>query len=214
MQYPALHTPTHSWLKQLTISYVPGPSTGLADRVASDLIRHFDEEGYQTPATPSPETDVILTTARLGEPLGWRDAYMFTARRRFGLKHVPTVFTIVHATPEQFKTWMSKVEDVLKEGEETAPPFDGVPASASRTLIAQGKRGGAIMYLLRILQIQSKSIRVLLLVGEDKARSLFGAMHAELSGLIAQARDKLEAMFPRDGAAAPDGGSERRARSR
>ena len=173
MQYPALHTPTHSWLKQLTISYVPGPSTGLADRVASDLIRHFDEEGYQTPATPSPETDVILTTARLGEPLGWRDAYMFTARRRFGLKHVPTVFTIVHATPEQFKTWMSKVEDVLKEGEETAPPFDGVPASASRTLIAQGKRGGAIMYLLRILQIQSKSIRVLLLVGEDKPQSAF-----------------------------------------
>jgi hypothetical protein len=98
---------------------------------------------------------------------------MFTARRRFGLKHVPTVFTIVHATPKQFSEWMAKVEDVLKEGSEDAPPFAGVPASASRTLLAQGKRGGAIMYLLRIIQIQTKSIRVLLVVGEEQPQSAF-----------------------------------------
>jgi len=173
MQYSALHAPIHSWLKQLSISWVPGPSTGLSERVASDLIRHFDEEGHRTALSPVPETDVILTTARLGEPLGWREAFMFTARRRFGLKHVPTVFTIVHATPKQFSEWMAKVEDVLKEGSEDAPPFAGVPASASRTLLAQGKRGGAIMYLLRIIQIQTKSIRVLLVVGEEQPQSAF-----------------------------------------
>src|SRR5688572_20554510 len=65
MQSPALQTPTHSWLKQLTISYVPGPSTELSDQVASGLIRHFNEEGHATPTQPSPETDVILTTALL-----------------------------------------------------------------------------------------------------------------------------------------------------
>src|SRR5687767_1745529 len=173
MQYPALQTPTHSWLKQLTISYVPGPSTELSDQVASGLIRHFNEEGHATPAQPSPKTDVILTTARLGEPLGWREALMFTARRRFGLKHVPTVFTVVHATLRQFSEWMAKVEEVLKEGAEATPPFEGVPASASRTLLAQGKRGGAIMYLLRIIQIQTKSIRVLLVVGEEQPQSAF-----------------------------------------
>ena len=70
---------------------------------------------------------------------------MFTARRRFGMKHVPTVFTILHATPGQFKEWMTKVEGVLREGPEMAPPFKGVPASASRTLFAQGRRGGAIL---------------------------------------------------------------------
>jgi hypothetical protein len=173
MRYPALHTPTHSWLKQLTISYVPGPSTGLSEQVARDLLGYFQQEGHSTPASPSPETDVILTTVRLGEPLGWRDALMFTARRRFGLKHVPTVFTIVHATPARFKEWLAKVEDVLKQGAETAAPFDGVPASASRTLFTQGRRGGPILYMERILQIQTKSIRVLLVVGEERPHYAF-----------------------------------------
>lgn len=173
MQYPALHTPIHSWLKQLTISYVPGPSTGLSELVASHLIQHFDEEGHNSQTTPSPETDVILTTARLGEPLGWRESFMFTARRRFGLKHVPTVFTIVHAAPEQFREWMVKVKALLKEGPEATAPFDGVPETASHTLHQQGSRGGAILYLLRILQIQTKCIRVLLVVGEEKPQYAF-----------------------------------------
>lgn len=171
MQYPVLHTPTHSWLKQLFISYVPGPSTALADQVAAGLIDYFQSEGQSAPSLPSPETDVILTTARLGQALGWRDSLMFTARRRFRLKHVPTVFTIVHATPGQFREWMAKVEALLQKGPEVAPPFDGVPESASRTLHQQGKRGGAILYLLRILQIQTKCIRVLLVIGEDTPQS-------------------------------------------
>jgi hypothetical protein len=168
MRYPALHIPTHAWLKQLSICYLPGPSTGLSDQVASDLIGHFQQEGHATQTEPSPETDVILTTARLGEPLGWRESLMFTARRRFKLKHVPTVFTIVHATPGQFREWMAKVEALLQEGPEAAPTFEGIPETASQTLFQQGKRGGSILYLLRILQIQTKCIRVLLVVGEEQ----------------------------------------------
>ena len=168
MRYPDLQIPTHSWLKQISAAYVPGPSTGLADQVASALIGHFQQEGHNTPALPTPETEVILTTARLGEPLGWRDSLMFTARRRYRLKHVPTVFTVVHSTPAQFREWMNKVEALLEQGPETAPPFDGVPETASRTLYQQGKRGGPILYLERILQIQTKCIRVLLVVGEEK----------------------------------------------
>ena len=173
MRYPALETPTHSWLQQLTISYVPGPSTALSDQVASDLIGHLQQEGHATPAQPSPATNVILTTARLGEPLGWREAFMFTARRHFQLKHVPTVFTIVHATPGQFSAWMEKVGTILKEGPQSVAPFDGIPETAARTLHQQGKRGGAILYLLRIIQIQTKCIRVLLVVGEEKPDHAF-----------------------------------------
>lgn len=173
MRHPALDIPTHSWLKQLSIAYVPGPSTDLSDQVASELIAHFQQQGHSTPTLPSPETDVILTTARLGEPLGWREAPMFTARRRFGLKHVPTVFTVVHATPGQFSEWMAKVQAVLKEGPEAAPPFDGIPESASHTLHQQGRRGGAILYLLRIIQIQTKCIRVLLVIGGEIPQSAF-----------------------------------------
>src|ERR1041385_9035148 len=168
-----VHTPTHSWLKQLCISYVPGPSTRLSERVVSDLLDYFHQEGHSTQETPSDETNVILTTVRLGEPLGWREAMMFTARRRYKLKHTPTVFTIVHALPEQFQEWITKIEDLLKSGGEKKPDFAGIPETAYRTLYQQGKRGGAIMYLLRIIQIQSKSIRALLVVGNEEPKSAF-----------------------------------------
>ena len=168
-----VHTPTHSWLKQLNVSYVPGLSGGLAEQIASELMGYFHENGHLTPDTPSPETNVILTTARLGEPLTWREALLFTARRRYRLKHVPTVFTIVHARPEQFTEWIVKIEQILEGDPETAPGLAGVPATASRTLYGQGKRGGAILYLLRILQIQTKCIRVLLVLGDEKPQSAF-----------------------------------------
>ena len=173
MRFPALHARPHSWLKQLSISCVPGPATSLAEQAASGIIDFFQQEGHTTSDLPSADTEVLLTTARLGEPLGWREALMFTARRRFQLNHVPTVFTIVHATPQEFSEWLAKVEGLLKEGPETVPPFAGIPESAARTLYQQGKRGGAILYLLRILQIQTKCIRVLLLLGEDRPQSAF-----------------------------------------
>jgi hypothetical protein len=168
-----VHTPIHSWLKQLSISYIPGQSTNLAERVAAELIDYFHHEGHHTQEVPSEETDVILTTAKLGEPLGWREALLFTARRRYKLKHTPTVFTIVHALPEQFHEWMVKIEEILKGSPDAKPAFPGIPETASRTLYQQGKRGGTMMYLLRVIQIQTKSIRVLLVIGKDQPESAF-----------------------------------------
>lgn len=168
-----VHTPVHSWLKQLSVSYVPSPSTGLAEQVASELMSYFQSEGHRTPDVPSQETDVLLTTARLGEPLGWREALLFTARRRFKLKHAPTVFTILHARPEQFLDWTARAEEVLQGNSEMTSSFAGVPETAYRTLAQQGKRGGAILYLLRVIQIQAKSIRVLLVIGDKEPESAF-----------------------------------------
>jgi hypothetical protein len=138
-----VHTPTHSWLKQLNIAYVLGPSRGVADRVASELMGYFHHAGHITESTPAPETDVLLTTAKLGEPLGWRESLMFTARRRYKLKHVPTVFTIVHAFPEQFHEWMTNVKQILESGSDRTPGryLAGIPETASETLYRQGKRG-------------------------------------------------------------------------
>ena len=165
--------PIHSWLKKLSLSYIPGPSTELAERVAEDLIGYFQGEGHSIQTTPSEETKVILTTARLGEPLSWREALLFTARSRYKLKHAPTVFTIVHAQPEQFSQWMLNIQGILANNQDAKLDFPGVPESAARTLFQQGKRGGAIMYLLRVVQIQTKSIRVLLVVGNDEPMSAF-----------------------------------------
>jgi hypothetical protein len=190
-----IHTPTHTWLKQLTVSYLPGPSTPLANRFASDLMEFLHNEGHTTQELPSADTDVILTTARLGEPLGWREAFMFTARRRYALNHVPTVFTVVHTTTQQFDELLAETESVLRNGVESTPRFAGVPETASRTLFQQGKRGGAIMYLLRIIQIQSKSIRVLLVVGDDKPESAFVF---DLVGAHPQIRNNDSQLFYKD----------------
>ena len=168
-----VHTPIHSWLKQLHVSYIPGPSTGLAHHVASQLMGYFHDHGHVTETIPSPDGDVILTTAKLGEPLGWREALLFTARRRYNLKHVPTIFTIVHAFPEQFSEWIDRIGHILEGSPEMLTTFAGIPETASRTLYQQGQRGGAILYLLRILQIQTKCIRVLLVIGKDEPESAF-----------------------------------------
>jgi hypothetical protein len=190
-----INTPTHDWLKQLTVSYLSGPSTPLANRVASDLMEFLHQEGHTTQELPTADTDVILTTARLGEPLGWREAFMFTARRRYGLSHVPTVFTIVHATHQQFNDLLSETESILRNGVESTPRFAGVPETASRTLYQQGKRGGALMYLLRIIQIQSKSIRVLLVIGDEKPDS---AYLFDLVGAHPQIRNDNSQAFYKD----------------
>ena len=166
-----VHSPTHSWLKQLNVAYIPGPSTGLAHQVSSELMNYFQQEGHIAKNVPDAETNVILTTARLGEPLGWREALMFTARRRYKLKHVPTVFTIVQALPEHFQELMNEVKQILEGSLKTVPSFAGIPETATNTLYQQGKRGGAILYLLRIIQIQTKSIRVLLVIGNDQPES-------------------------------------------
>jgi hypothetical protein len=170
-----VHTPTHSWLRQLNVSYIQGSSADLADRVASELMNYFHQEGHTAESTPAPETNVILTTAKLGEPLGWRQSLMFTARRRYKLNQVPTVFTIVHALPEQFKEWMDKVNQILEDGPHAQPGrhFAGIPETAAETLYRQGRRGGAILYLLRIIQIQTKCIRVLLVVGNENPEYAF-----------------------------------------
>jgi hypothetical protein len=70
---------------------------------------------------------------------------------------------------------MNRVKQILEGGPdgESWPHFAGIPESAAETLHRQGKRGGAILYLLRILQIQTKCIRVLLVIGKEHPASAF-----------------------------------------
>jgi hypothetical protein len=166
-------TPTHEWLKEINVAYVPGSANGLEDRVARELVDHFHQRGQTVESTPTADTRVILTTASLGKPLGWREALLFTARRRYRLKQVPTVITILHALPGQFSDWLARAGQIAKGVREAVSTFAGIPETAFETLYQQGKRGGAILCLLRILQIQTKSIRLLLTIGRDEPDSAF-----------------------------------------
>lgn len=173
--------PTHSWLREIRATFVPGPMTPLLEEVADGLLRRFRLWGHEVEQTPSDDTDIVLTTAPFGEPIDWRDALLFTIRRRFKLNHSPALYTLVHVRPGEFQRWLDRFETTLAQ--ESPNPadyaFPGLSSQAYRVLFEQGYRGGPILALERVLQAQTKSIRVILVVGEDRP---LVAYHFDLVG--------------------------------
>jgi hypothetical protein len=161
---------THTWLQKLQIAITPGASTPLLEQFLENLLAHFRQNGHVILDKPEGEVDVLLTTAVFGQPINWRKAMLFTARRRFHLNHVPLVFTLVHATPQQFRQSLNHFERALKKVPPDQEDFDfpGMTSNAYRTLYEQGRRGGPILSLVRMVQSQSMSIRVILIIGDDK----------------------------------------------
>ena len=58
----------HPWLRRICTTFVPGLTTPLLEEVANRLLHFLSLHGHQTQAVPHDCTDVILTTARFGEP--------------------------------------------------------------------------------------------------------------------------------------------------
>jgi hypothetical protein len=161
--------PTHDWLRQINITFVPGPMTPLLEKFSQELLTNFEEHGHNVQYKPENNTDVILTTAKYGESLGWRKALLFTARYQYKIEKSPTIFTIIQITKEQFDNILNQFSLAIEK--DPVDPndfvFDGLNPNAYKTLAEQGKRGGSILSLARLMQSQSKSIRVILLVGDD-----------------------------------------------
>ncbi len=126
---------------------------------------------------PGATTNVLLTTARYGEPVPWRRALMLGHRRTFGLRHTPTVMTLVVITPAELAEILSQLERSLAKD----PPdpaefsFPGLTERAHRVLIEQGRRGGPMLSLVRLVQSQAICIRVILLVADDRASHRFAS---------------------------------------
>lgn len=171
----------HNWLHKVNLCFVPGQNTPLLERFIDDLLAVFHQMGNTIQPAPDEHTDLILTTAPFGKSIPWREALLFTGRRRFKLDHVPTVITLMHARPAEFQEWMDYFGTALRK--EPIDPadfsFPDLASTAHRTLIEQGLRGGPILSLERLLQSQSKSIRILLIVGEDRPREVY---HFDLVG--------------------------------
>jgi hypothetical protein len=167
--------PIHSWLRQIHVAYEVSHEDDFLDRVASQLLDTFQQNGHQVQVLPDEFTDLILTTAPFGKPVNWREALLFTGRMRFGLDHNPMVVTLMHATPSQFQETLAHLERIL----EKEPPdpadydFPGMADKAYQVLFEQGRRGGAIMALERLLQGQSKTVRILLFIGEDQPEKAY-----------------------------------------
>ncbi|MDH7484834.1 MAG: hypothetical protein QHJ81_01000 [Anaerolineae bacterium] len=173
--------PIHPWLRRVQVAFIPGPMTPLLEEVVDGLKRHLRRLGHQVQSTPDERTDAILTTALFGEPLDWHEALFFTARRRFKLKRTPTLYTLVPVAPLRFQQLLDRLRALLmKEPPDPADyDFPGLAPRAYRVLFEQGHRGGPILALERLVQAQTKSIRVLLLVGEDHPQAVY---HFDLVG--------------------------------
>lgn len=159
----------HSWWKKISLSYVPAEDSPMLEEFANKLLDNFRHAGHTIYDKPGADTEVLLTTSKFNEPVRWRDAMIFNARRRFKLDHSPTVFTLVQATPDQIREKLAYFEKVLKK--DPPDPLDftlpGLGPEAYQTLYEQGRRGGPILALLRTVQTQAMSIRVVLVVGVD-----------------------------------------------
>ena len=164
--------PTHAWLKKLRVGYVPNEPSAAMDEFAEQLREQFNALGHDAPSIPDGHMDVLFPTARYGDPVPWRQALFFTARRRFGLENDPELFTLVDMTVDEYESVLDHFENVL----DREPPdpedfkFPGLAPDSYRVLVEQGRRGGPIMALERLVQAHAKSIRVILLVEDGKPR--------------------------------------------
>ncbi|MCW5875473.1 MAG: hypothetical protein KIS85_01205 [Anaerolineales bacterium] len=173
--------PTHAWLRSIGVAFAPGPMTPLLSEFSSALLERFAALGHTVSELPGGDPDVLFTTAAFGEPIPWREALFFSARRKFGLKRSPVVYNIIQISPAQFDEWMERFGSALVKDPPAAEDFqfEGLSPTAHKVLIEQGLRGGPILSLARMLQAQAKSIRILLLVGEERPERVY---HFDLVG--------------------------------
>jgi hypothetical protein len=165
-----LKTPTlHPWLRKLSVAYVPGETTPLLEEFVDELLDSFRRNGHSLQTHPQDGVEVLLTTVAFGEPVNWRKSVLLTGRTRYKLNNSPIVFSLILATPKQLQELLDHFGTALAK----EPPdpedfaFPGLTENAYRTLYEQGKRGGPILSVVRLLQSQAKSIRIILVIGED-----------------------------------------------
>lgn len=165
----------HPWWRQVRVSMIPGPMTSLLEVVFSGLLNRFRQLGHIVQEAPDDTTDLLLTSAPFGEPLGWRKALLFSARKRFKLRRTPTIVTLLHARLKRFAGLLEHIRSSLERDPIDPSDFDfpGMAPLAHRVLIEQGRRGGPLLTLERMVQAQAKSIRAVVVVGDDLPKEAY-----------------------------------------
>ncbi|PIU44903.1 MAG: hypothetical protein COS95_06540 [Ignavibacteriales bacterium CG07_land_8_20_14_0_80_59_12] len=177
--------PAHPWLQSIHTAFVLGRTTPLLDDVLHRLKRRFEKLGHTVQENPDDRTRAIITTAPFGENLNWRDSLLFTYRGRYRICHSPAVISLMHIRPAEFQTLLERFKIALAK-EPPAPAdfvFPGLAPDAHRVLIEQGRRGGPVLSLERLLQAQAKCLRIILVVGDDHP---LRAYHFDLVGAYPQ----------------------------
>jgi hypothetical protein len=160
----------HRWIFPITVCYVRGFVHPPLEAFTQQIINSLHRSGHKAVDHPQDGVDLILTTSEFGYSLNWRQALMFTSRKRFGLKQSPMVVTLMWATKSQFSDLVNHFTGLVVK--ETAIrddyPYPGLAPDAYLTLHEQNKRGGPLLAISRLIQVWAKSIRVILVVGDDE----------------------------------------------
>jgi hypothetical protein len=166
----------------------------MAADVAQQLVQRFGDLGHILQEQPTDETDVVLTTARFGEPLSWRSAPAFQLRRQYGLAHTPQFWTVMQARPAELAALIAHFERALaKEPIDLADfAFPGLSPTAYRPLVEQGRRAGVILSVERLLQAQGLTLGILLVVGDEQPEY---AYHFNLVGSYATSDARLPGFY-------------------
>ncbi len=184
----------HPWLRTLRVALHPAVTTPLLEEVLDGLRRAFVRRGHIVQEAATDETDLVITTVPYGKPLSWRESLMFVARRKLGIRRSPTVYTLMQIPPQQWDALVTHLEQALAK----QPPdpsdfvFPGLAPTAVQTLIEQGRRGGPILALQRVLQAQAMCLRLVPIIGEDKP---LYAYHFDLVGSMARSEGGSEAFY-------------------
>ena len=160
--------PIHNWLRRMRVGYVSDDATDTVEEFAARLLEQFDALGHGALVPPEGHIDVLFATARYGEPVPWRHALFFTGRRRFDLENTPELFTLVDITLDEYERALVHFESALANEPPDLKDFEyaALAPESSRVLMEQGRRGGPIMALERLVQAHAKSIKVILVVGD------------------------------------------------
>jgi hypothetical protein len=174
--------PIHPWLRLVRVAFVPGPLNPVLQETSDGVLAYLRSAGHSVVDVPDDATDAIVTTAPFGHIIDWRDSLMVTARRRYGLKRNPTLFTYVSIEESEFERYLDLFATFV---EQTDPDpqvyqFPGLAPDAYRVLHEQGKRGGPILSLERLVQAQTKCLRVVLIV--HGPAGIKEAYHFDLAG--------------------------------
>jgi hypothetical protein len=172
---PTVTRSIHAWLRNVRVAFVPGRTSPLHDEVANGLLRRFEFRGHQVQEEVNDNTDILLTTARFGEAVPWRESLFFTCRRKYGLTRAPTIFTLICLSEEELRRALEHFHAALRK-DPTDPEdfsFPGLAPTAYSVLLEQGLRGGPILALERLVQAQAMSIQAILAIYNEGLDSAY-----------------------------------------
>jgi len=173
---------THAWVHPISIAYLPEARTPALDTTLASLSAQLSIDGCGITDLPNNETDLIITSARFGQPIEREVALLFHAKRKFQLNRRPVILTFVDIPEADYQHWLAQFAELARQPEEAlnAPHLTGLGPQAVEVLATQARRGGPEVALGRFLQGQTKSMRVIAL--RTDGERVVSATHFDLAG--------------------------------